>query len=63
MGLIWDLIQQCQLSNQSSRANTLEQRVADLERELRRTQKRFLDLLHILEGRLDVDLDGDGRVG
>lgn len=63
MGLIWDLIQQCQISNQSSRANTLEQRVANLERELRRTQERFLDLLQILEGRLDVDLDGDGRVG
>jgi len=63
MGLIWDLIQQCQISNQSSRANTLDQRVANLERELRRTQERFLDLLHILEGRLKVDLDGDGRAG
>jgi hypothetical protein len=48
MGLIWDLIQQGQI----------EQRVAHLEQELRRTNDA-----RALERRFGEDLDGDSRVG
>lgn len=63
MGLFWDLIQQSQLSGHEERATSLEQRVARLERELRRTQSALHDALMILEKRLGEDLDADQRVG
>ncbi len=62
MGLFWDLIQQSQISRQESRAASLQERVARLEKELDETrliQRRLLDLLEREFGR---DLDGDGKV-
>ena len=63
MGLIWDLIQQGQISEASSRAESLEQRVARLEIEIRQTNDTLLRLLKALETRFGEDLDRDGRVG
>ena len=63
MGLIWNLIQQSQISDQRDQTASVEQRVASLEQELRNTQENLLRLLHILEQRFGEDLDGDGRVG
>jgi hypothetical protein len=62
MGLVWDLIQQSQLSGHEERATSLEERGEQLERELR-TQSALHDALMILEKRLGEDLDADQRVG
>ncbi len=53
MGLFWDLIQQSQLSEQSSRASSLEQRVEHLERDLAGTRK----VVHVLLERLESLFD------
>jgi hypothetical protein len=63
MGLFWDLLQQNQLSEHAARTGTLEQRVASLEDELRRTQQVLREVVVRLERRLGEDLDRDGRVG
>ncbi|UCC29932.1 MAG: hypothetical protein JSU86_17235 [Phycisphaerales bacterium] len=63
MGLFWDLIQQSQIREQREKATSLEERVAQLERELQQTKS----LLHLLVVRLEKhfseDVDGDGRIG
>jgi chaperonin cofactor prefoldin len=63
MGLFWDLIQQNQISSQSSRSDSLEQRVAALERQMDATNKLLRELLTRLEQRFGEDIDRDGRVG
>jgi hypothetical protein len=63
MGFLWDIIQQNQLSEHATRTGTLEQRVASLEDELRRTQQTLRDVVRGLEQRLGEDLDRDGRIG
>lgn len=63
MGLIWDLIQHGQIADQKRHAETLEQRVAQLETEVRRTNETLIKLLRALEHRFGEDLDGDNRVG
>jgi hypothetical protein len=63
MGFLWDLIQQSQISSTQERHSSLEQRVAMLESELRRTQSVLHTLIERLEERLQSDLDQDGRVG
>jgi hypothetical protein len=63
VGLIWDLIQQGQIGDARQRAETLEQRVHDLEVELRRTNDVVMRLLRALEHRFGQDLDGDNRIG
>jgi uncharacterized protein YPO0396 len=63
MGLIWDLIQHGQIADQKAHAETLEQRVTQLESELRRTNDTLVRLLRALEKRFGEDLDGDNRVG
>jgi hypothetical protein len=63
MGLIWDLIQQGQIGAAQNRTSGLEQRVTDLEDELRRTNAALIGLLKALEKRFGEDLNGDGRIG
>ena len=63
MGLIWDLIQQGQIGDASSRADSLEQRVSQLEVEVRQTNDTLIRLLKTLETRFGEDLDRDGCVG
>ena len=63
MGLIWDIIQHGQIQDSHRRAETLEQRVDALEKELRRTNDALIQLLRALEKRFGEDLDGDNRVG
>jgi hypothetical protein len=63
MGLIWDLIQQGQIGATSNRTATLEQRVMQLEDELRQTNQALMALLKALERRFGEDLNGDGRIG
>ncbi len=63
MGLFWDLIQQNQISDQSNRSNSLEQRVASLERQVDSMNGLLRELLTRLEQRLGEDINRDGRVG
>lgn len=63
MGLFWDLLQQSQISSQSHRADSLEQRVASLENDVRENRRLLQRLLEVLENRFGQDIDGDGRVG
>jgi hypothetical protein len=62
MGLFWDLIQQSQISQQRTSTESLGQRVANLEAELREVQRIQLRLLETLETHFQRDLDGDGKV-
>lgn len=63
MGLFWDLYQQMQISDHSSRAGDLEFRVGRLESELQRTQETLREVIGRLEQHVGQDLDGDGQVG
>lgn len=63
MGLIWDLIQHSQINEARGKADSLEQRVMQLEYQLQRTNDTLVRLLRALETRFGDDLDGDGRVG
>ena len=63
MGLIWDLIQQGQIDDSKRRAETVEERIVQLESELRRTNDTLVSLLRALERRFGEDLDGDNRIG
>jgi chaperonin cofactor prefoldin len=63
MGLFWDLIQQSQIGEQKERAGSLEDRVAHLEGEQRRTREVLQLLLQRLEQAIGEDIDRDGRIG
>ncbi len=68
--MLWDLIQQAQISAAQSkgneatdRAELLERRVVRLQEELLTTRNQLRRLTEILEERFGEDLNGDGRVG
>ncbi|MBU2929662.1 hypothetical protein [Winogradskyella psychrotolerans] len=63
MGLFWDLIQQSQLADQKGKAESLEERVAELEKELSTTKALLLKTLQILEERSGRDINNDGKIG
>lgn len=63
MGLFWDLVQQSQIQDQQDQADDLEQRVANLEHELRVTKELLIKTLEALEEHTGQDIDGDGQVG
>lgn len=63
MGIFWDLIQQSQIHDQKSKAETLEIRVRNLERELYQTREILIKTLKILEEQTGMDINGDGKIG
>lgn len=63
MGLFWNILQQSQISDQKSKVFTLEERVAYLENELRKTQEVLIKTLKILEEQSGKDINGDGKIG
>lgn len=63
MGLFWDLMQQSQISEQRGRAESLEERVDQLESRLYETRQLLHKLVSILEKEYGKDIDGDGHVG
>ncbi|SHO61651.1 hypothetical protein [Algoriphagus zhangzhouensis] len=63
MGIFWDLIQQSQIHDQKSKAETLEIRVRNLERELYQTREILIKILKILEEQTGKDINGDGKIG
>ncbi len=63
MGLFWDLIQQSEIEEQKGKAESLEERVNDLEHELSNTKALLLKTLKILEERSGTDINNDGQIG
>jgi hypothetical protein len=63
MGFFWDLMQESKLEEQQKQADSIEGRVAYLEKELKKTNEVLQKTLAALENHLDVDIDGDGVTG
>lgn len=63
MGIFWDLIQQNEIQEQGKKAENLEERVSQLEKELADTKIILNKTLHALENYLEKDIDGDGKTG
>jgi hypothetical protein len=63
MGIFWDLIQQDELQKQEDKANSLEERVEQLEKDLSATRTLLKKTLVALETHLIQDIDGDGKMG
>ncbi len=63
MGLFWDLIQQNEIEEQKGKADSLEERVNELETELTNTKALLLKTLHILEKQSGLDINEDGLIG
>ena len=63
MGYFWNLLQQSQISEQCTKASSLEARVAYLESELQKTQEVLIKTLKVLEEQIGKDLSGDRKIG
>jgi hypothetical protein len=63
MGIFWDLIQQDELEKQQKAADSLEDRVQQLEEELAKTKSLLRKTLIALENHLNQDIDEDGVTG
>jgi hypothetical protein len=67
MGFLWELHQQAQLRRRSwaqeARTYNLEDRVAELERQVVERDELLGHLIERLETVLGQDLDGDGTIG
>ena len=63
MGIFWDLMQQSELEKQQAQADTIEDKVENLEAELKATKELLYKTLHALETHLGKDIDGDGELG
>jgi hypothetical protein len=66
MGLLWEMHQQGQGrrrdAKQMMKTATIEQRVAELEKEVDEMSKLLETVITKLEATLGTDLDGDGKV-
>lgn len=60
MGIFWELMQQEELEEQRTKAQTLEDRVEQLEQDLGKTRKLLRKTLEALEHHIQKDVDGDG---
>lgn len=63
MGIFWDLIQEDELKKQQKQADSLEDRVLLLEAELEKTKVLLRKTLEALERHVQIDIDGDGKLG
>jgi DNA-binding protein H-NS len=63
MGIFWDLMQQDEIQKQEEKANSLEERVEQIEKELGNTKELLRKTLIALETHLSKDIDGDGKMG
>ena len=63
MGIFWDLLQEDELKKQQKQADGLEDRVERLETELSKTQDLLRKTLEALEKYVQIDIDGDGKMG
>lgn len=63
MGIFWDLLQQDELEKQQKQADSVEDRVENLEEELAKTKVLLRKTLEALENYVGKDIDGDGKLG
>jgi DNA-binding protein H-NS len=63
MGIFWDLLQEDELEKQQKQANSLEDRIEILEKELTNTKELLKKTLIALEKHISQDIDGDGKLG
>ena len=63
MGIFWELMQENKLQEQEERAETLEDRIQVLEKDLASTKVLLRKTLEALEEHLHQDIDGDGHEG
>ena len=63
MGLIWNLLQQSQISNQKAKASSLENRVEQLETDLSATRRLVRDLVKRLDEVVGENINKDGKIG
>tara|TARA_R110002073_G_scaffold4213_1_gene27979 strand:- start:120400 stop:120591 length:192 start_codon:yes stop_codon:yes gene_type:complete len=63
MGIFWDLLQQDELEKQQKQADSVEDRVENLEEELAQTKALLRKTLEALENYVGKDIDGDGKLG
>lgn len=63
MGIFWDLLQENELEKQQKQADSVEERVTELENELANTKILLKKTLEALELHLNKDIDGDGQTG
>ncbi len=63
MGLFWDLIQQNQINKQETRAATIEERIAGLEKQVAEMLRIQGEMLARLEKHLGEDINKDGKIG
>lgn len=63
MGLFWDLMQESAIAANREKADTLEGRVRELERDLAKTNQRLDEVIKRLEKQSGEDLNNDGLIG
>ena len=63
MGIFWELMQQDELDKQQKQADSVEDRVEQLETELTKTKALLRKTLEALEMHISTDIDGDGKLG
>lgn len=63
MGIFWDLLQEDELKKQQKQADSIEDRVLHLETELDKTKVLLRKTLEALESYVQIDIDGDGKLG
>lgn len=63
MGVLWEILQSGFIYHQKTKSDTVEDRVAALEGEVRRTQETIRALVRKLEELHGLDIDNDGKVG
>ncbi len=63
MGLFWDLVQQSQISEARGKADSMETRVLNLEKELQYTRQTLHELISLLEKHFGEDINRNGRIG
>lgn len=63
MGIFWELMQQDELDKQQKQADSVEDRVEQLEADLKQTKVLLRKTLEALETHISTDIDGDGKLG
>jgi uncharacterized protein YaaR (DUF327 family) len=63
MGILWEVVQTGLMYGQKRKSDTVEDRVAHLEEQLKSTQDTLLTLVRKIEEMHGLDVDGDGKVG
>lgn len=63
MGIFWDLLQQDEIEKQQEKAESLEGRFEQMEEELANTKALLRKTLVALEKHVQLDIDGDGKMG